>query len=101
LGVPQGGVLSPLLSNIYLHELDSFMKKLCEKHTDLSIRLSKSNPEYEKLLRQIKVLKDREAGLTIIEKKSLQELKSKLAKTTSVIRKDDTYRVYYNRYADD
>lgn len=28
LGTPQGGILSPLLSNIYLHELDIFMEKL-------------------------------------------------------------------------
>lgn len=28
LGVPQGGILSPLLSNIYLHELDVFVEQL-------------------------------------------------------------------------
>lgn len=32
-GVPQGGVLSPLLANIYLHELDKYME---EKYTGLS-----------------------------------------------------------------
>ena len=31
-GVPQGGILSPLLSNIYLHELDRYM----ERYTGLS-----------------------------------------------------------------
>jgi len=34
--MPQGGVLSPLLSNIYLHEFDLFMKDLMEKYTDLT-----------------------------------------------------------------
>ena len=27
-GTPQGGIISPLLSNIYLHELDNFVMKL-------------------------------------------------------------------------
>jgi RNA-directed DNA polymerase len=32
LGTPQGGIVSPLLANVYLHELDKFM----EKYTGLS-----------------------------------------------------------------
>jgi RNA-directed DNA polymerase len=28
LGTPQGGIVSPLLANVYLHELDKFMEKL-------------------------------------------------------------------------
>jgi RNA-directed DNA polymerase len=32
LGVPQGGIVSPVLANVYLHELDRFM----EKYTGLS-----------------------------------------------------------------
>jgi RNA-directed DNA polymerase len=31
-GVPQGGIVSPLLANVYLHELDQYMAT----HTDLS-----------------------------------------------------------------
>src|SRR5437763_1353948 len=27
LGTPQGGIVSPLLANVYLHELDKFMRK--------------------------------------------------------------------------
>ena len=32
LGTPQGGIVSPLLANIYLHELDRYM----ERYTELS-----------------------------------------------------------------
>jgi group II intron reverse transcriptase/maturase len=34
LGTPQGGIISPLLANVYLHELDKFM----EKYTELSTK---------------------------------------------------------------
>ena len=49
---PQGGILSCLLSNIYLNELDDFMKTLCieyQGHVKPSNR--KKNPVAHKLLR--------------------------------------------------
>jgi group II intron reverse transcriptase/maturase len=30
LGTPQGGIISPLLANVYLHELDLFMRRHCD-----------------------------------------------------------------------
>lgn len=47
VGVPQGGVISPLLSNLYLTPLDEFAEKLKEKYTKLPISIR--NPEYRKL----------------------------------------------------
>jgi retron-type reverse transcriptase len=100
LGVPQGGVLSPLLSNIYLHEFDVFMQELIEKYTSQK-RVSKANPEYVKLRREIKKLANIQE-LNDQDKKNLAELSNRLKTVSSVIRTKDTgTRVYYNRYADD
>jgi retron-type reverse transcriptase len=52
LGVPQGGIISPVLSNIYLHEFDKFMEKLCQKYSDFSKRVSRHNPLYNKLKKE-------------------------------------------------
>src|SRR6516162_3974724 len=47
-GVPQGGLVSPVLSNIYLHKLDEFAEReLIPQHTRGTRR--KVNPEYRKL----------------------------------------------------
>src|SRR5205085_6424645 len=47
-GVPQGGIVSPLLSNILLDKLDTFVENvLIPQYTRGSKR--KTNPEYERL----------------------------------------------------
>lgn len=49
-GVPQGGVVSPLLANIYLHELDMLMHKFIEER---NIGFQRPhNPVYRKYVRQ-------------------------------------------------
>lgn len=48
-GTPQGGILSPLLSNIYLHELDRFMNNIMEEYQGTR-KTPKTNPEYRKYM---------------------------------------------------
>ena len=56
-GTPQGGILSPLLANIYLHELDKFVMKLKEDFD----KPQKDNitPEYREKHNELKRLSDR------------------------------------------
>jgi RNA-directed DNA polymerase len=56
-GTPQGGVVSPLLANVYLHELDEFMEQRIASF-DRGVRRSKTR-EAAKLGRQIHALRRR------------------------------------------
>jgi retron-type reverse transcriptase len=47
LGVPQGGILSPILSNLFLTPFDEFLDELKRKYEKLPI--SSRNPEYRKI----------------------------------------------------
>jgi retron-type reverse transcriptase len=46
LGTPQGSVISPLLCNILLHELDVFMERYCLKFSNFNIHLKKVSEAY-------------------------------------------------------
>lgn len=56
IGIPQGSVLSPLICNIYLHELDIFMEQLIIKNTLGKAR--RKNPAYRRLQYLIEKAKD-------------------------------------------
>src|SRR5574341_1800747 len=56
-GTPQGGILSPLLANIYLHELDKFVLQLKMKFDRESPE--RITPEYRELHNEIKRISHR------------------------------------------
>jgi group II intron reverse transcriptase/maturase len=93
-GAPQGGVISPILSNIYLHELDSYMEAISQREYRGECR--RRNKEYVKIharkYRRIQTGKHKEA-------KELLQIQRMLSSVDSM---DPNYRrVRYVRYADD
>ena len=94
-GAPQGGVLSPLLSNIYLHKLDVFAETvLMPKYTRGNSRAY--NPEYRKVEAQVKAA--RKKG----DRALSRSLGKRLRQLPSQDRNDPEYRrLRYVRYADD
>jgi group II intron reverse transcriptase/maturase len=64
-GVPQGGVISPLLSNIYLHYLDSVWRRQCAhlgvlvRYADDFVVMCRTAKECEEAERRVKVILER------------------------------------------
>ena len=94
-GTPQGGILSPLLANIYLHELDAYIEEvLIPQYTRGKKRAD--NREYGNLAYAIKCA--RNTG----DQKRVQELELQRRKLPSQDVHDPNFRrLKYIRYADD
>ena len=94
-GCPQGGVISPLLANIYLNEFDQWMEKTVIPENTRGKR-QKGNPAYSRMNAQID--KAKKSG----DKRKVHKLKVERRSIPSVDPYDKNYRrCRYVRYADD
>ena len=100
-GCPQGGVISPLLSNIYLNELDKFAEKTAKDFYKSRDRVR--TPEYSKIQCKkdyaMKLLKTATGQKKCELLKKVKVLKSELRKVPCASKTDKVIK--YIRYADD
>jgi RNA-directed DNA polymerase len=108
-GTPQGGVISPLLANIYLHELDLFMEEMRARF-DKGVK-RRANPAYVVQSQKIAALRKEIDAIRAVGADEA-EVRTRLArieainrdrrKISSVDQMDPNFRrLRYCRYADD
>lgn len=105
-GVPQGSIVSPILANIYYHELDNFVQDIKEKTETPKLKINNlKSSTYKSLEHQISRLSKRMKGCELHSSerrelaKELKIIRAKRLNTPGL--KDKKIRIEYVRYADD
>jgi len=105
VGVPQGGILSPILANLYLTPFDEYVDRLKEKYDVLPI--SQRNPDYRKIEWKIGNLRGKlKRSHVRRDPTEIKEIKNTIVKQGIALRKLPSAirtgsKIHYVRYADD
>ena len=96
IGTPQGSIISPILANIYLHQLDTFVLQLKKIFDSKAANKNLKTSEYWKAQYNLK-----KAKIAGIRGKELRKLAVILRSSPAKVADFRTQRLEYVRYADD